>query len=295
MTNEEKNGVRYALAAYGAWGLFPLYWKLLQTSPSVVILFHRVLWSWVFYSFYRAYRERRWSFGFPANKRLLLQISGSALLISVNWLTYIWAVNGGHIVESSLGYFINPLMNVLFGTFLLRERLSRDQTVAVVMAAIGVVILSVEAGRPPWIALALALTFSAYGLARKKIEVGSFAGGQAESLLMVVPVLLLTISQGVNPLSASARDWIFFVGAGVVTGLPLIWFVEAGKRLPYSFLGFFQYIAPTLQFLTGVLVFRETVTPLKMAGFATIWLGLAWMLGRSAWTYSRARVAQPSR
>jgi chloramphenicol-sensitive protein RarD len=292
MTTESatsKTGVRDALLAYGAWGLFPLYWKMLESVPALSILFHRILWSWVFYTFYRGVLHRQWSIGVPKSWHTRGGLLLAATLLSINWFLYIWAVNNGHIVESSLGYFINPLVNVLLGVIVLKEVLNRDQKIAVLLAVIGVAVLTWEAGRLPWIALALAVTFSLYGLIRKQISISSVQGGQAESFLMFFVVLGLLWQQGMSVKPANLHDGILLVGAGVVTGLPLLWFVEAAKKLPYYVMGFFQYIAPSLQFLTGVLIFHEPMSGWKLAGFSLIWAGMGWLLFRTSMNYRAAR------
>lgn len=289
-----KSGVRDALLAYSAWGLFPLYWKMLDTVPALSILFHRILWSWVFYTLILGIVHQKWNFGIPKSWHTRGGLLLGAALLSVNWFLYIWAVNSGHIVETSLGYFINPLVNILLGVVVLKEVLNRDQKIAVVMALLGVAVLTWEAGRLPWIALALAVTFSLYGLIRKKIDIGSVQGGQAESFLMFFVVLGLLWQQGMSVVPPTTQDGFLLVGAGVVTGLPLLWFVQAAKKLPYYVMGFFQYLAPSLQFLTGVLIFREPMTPWKLVGFAMIWAGMGWLLFRTAMKYRhmRRRAAQ---
>ncbi|MBX2989086.1 MAG: EamA family transporter RarD [Bdellovibrionaceae bacterium] len=274
MLKNVPEGTRSALLAYTAWGLFPLYWKLLGHLPALAIFGQRVFWSLVFYSLMRALWRRERMFSFRLTVRQWWGIALSSLLIGGNWLLYIWAVNTGHIVETSLGYFINPLVNILLGVAFLQERLTRSQKVAVLLALAGVVVLTVEGGRLPWIALALATTFSLYGFTRKKIGVPALEGAQLEALLMLAPVALLVSREHFAWGSVSWVDWGFLVGAGVVTGLPLLWFIEAARRLPYYLMGFFQYIAPTLQFLTGVLIFREPLTSWKLVGFAFIWAGI---------------------
>ncbi|MBX3033236.1 MAG: EamA family transporter RarD [Bdellovibrionaceae bacterium] len=274
MLKNLSEGARYALLAYTAWGLFPLYWKLLGHLPALAIFGQRVFWSLVFYSLMRAVWRRERMFSFRLLPRQWWGIALSSLLIGSNWLLYIWAVNTDHIVETSLGYFINPLVNILLGVVFLHERLTRPQKIAVLLALAGVLVLTVEGGRLPWIALALAATFSLYGFTRKKIGVPTLEGAQLEALLMLAPVALLVSREPFAWGTVSWVDWGFLVGAGVVTGLPLLWFIEAAKRLPYYLMGFFQYIAPTLQFLTGVVIFHEPLTTWKLVGFAFIWAGI---------------------
>lgn len=279
-------GARYAILAYSAWGLFPLYWKLLAGVPALSVLLHRIFWCILFYSALRLRRSRHGVFGFRLSPKDWLGVSVAAVFIGTNWLLYIWAVNAGHIVETSLGYFINPLINILLGIVFFKERLLRYQKVAVFLALIGVGILTWEAGRIPWIALSLAITFSLYGFLRKRIDVGSVEGGQLESLLILLPVAAVVLFLGKPLVPERSVDWVFLIGSGIVTGLPLIWFVEAAKRLPYYLLGFFQYLAPTLQFFTGVVIFHEPLSTWKFTGFAFIWAGIAWLLWK---TLRRAR------
>jgi chloramphenicol-sensitive protein RarD len=267
--NQQSEGYKYAILAYGAWGFFPIYWKLLASTHSLVILAHRLFWTWVFYTGYRFFKEKKLQLGVLKNKTELKAILLSASLITCNWLLYIWGVNSGHIVETSLGYFMNPLVNVLLGVFLLKEKLSSPQKTALIFATIGV----------------LYLTYN-MGFARKQMPLSGLHGGQAESLLMMGPLLALVFMLGEQPLQLNLREWGLLVLSGVVTGLPLIWFVEAGQRMPYSTLGFFQYLAPTLQFLCGVFLFGEVMNLSKLMGFLLIWFGLIWLLYK---TYSQAK------
>ncbi|HRO67282.1 MAG TPA: EamA family transporter RarD [Pseudobdellovibrionaceae bacterium] len=279
-------GARYAILAYSAWGLFPLYWKLLYDVPALTVLLHRIFWCILFYSGLRVYGSGKNAFRFRLSAKEWPGVFAAAIFIGTNWLLYIWAVNAGHIVETSLGYFINPLINILLGIVFFKEKLLRHQKVAVLLALIGVSVLTWEAGRIPWIALSLAMTFSLYGFLRKRIDVGSIEGGQLESLLILVPVFAAALFLGKPLVPDRNVDWIFLIASGVVTGLPLIWFVEAAKRLPYYLLGFFQYLAPTLQFFTGVVIFHEPLSSWKFVGFAFIWSGIAWLLWK---TLRRAR------
>lgn len=277
MSSSTVHGARYALLAYSAWGLFPLYWKLLREVPALSVLLHRVFWSFIFYVVLTWWLNRRKEQKFLSSSQMLGTLLAS-LFIGTNWFLYIWAVNDGQIVETSLGYFINPLINVILGVIFFKERLLRSHKIAFGFAVIGVGVLTWEAGRIPWIALVLALTFGLYGLLRKKIQITSYEGGLWESLLMLLPVAGLVWWQELPVAPARSVDWVFLVGSGIVTGLPLIWFVEAAKRLPYYLMGFFQYLAPTLQFLTGVLIFHEPLSPGKLFGFIFIWVGIGWLL-----------------
>lgn len=273
-------GARYAILAYSAWGLFPLYWKLLQDVPALTILLHRIFWAFLFFTLYRLIREKTlWKNSVQGIQWPAVLFAAS--LIGTNWFLYIWAVNAGHIVETSLGYFINPLINVLLGVTFLGERLKAYQKISVALAFLGVVILTFDGGRPPWIALILGVTFSLYGLVRKRVQIGSVEGGQLESLLLLGPALAAVLVFQQPFLPERQMDWIWLVGAGLVTGQPLIWFVEAARRLPYYVMGFFQYLAPTLQFVTGVVIFQEELGPLRFVGFCFIWSGILWMIFHS--------------
>lgn len=284
-------GARFALLAYGSWGLFPLYWKQIQGVPALEILFHRVVWSVAFYVALTRLRTGRVVPQIRWTPRRALGLAVSALLVGTNWLIYIYGVNSNQIVETSLGYFINPLINVLLGVVVLGERLERAHQIAVGLAAAGVLVIGLSTGKVPWIALALGISFSAYGLIRKRLEVDALAGVLVESVALVLPCWWIVASFGPGLTAEhSAHDWAFLLGAGVATGLPLLWFSEAAKRLPYYLLGFFQYLAPTLQFLVGVVVFREAMTPEKLVGFALIWSGISLVLYRNLMR-GRARVS----
>lgn len=287
--NNEK-GTRYAILAYSAWGLFPLYWKLLGHVPALEILLSRVFWSWIFYSllliFYKSTSARKNEISIHAAKiewAHLKLVLGASVLLAFNWFIYIWAVNAGHIVETSLGYFITPLINVALGVFIQKETLSKEKKISISIAAVGVLILTLEAGMLPWIALGLALTFGLYGLLKKRANVSGVKSGQIESFAMILPVLALHLFSNSSLLLFSSElqkpelTWFFLILSGVITGLPLIWFTEAARRLPLNVLGMFQYIAPTFQFLIGVVIFHETVSTLKWLGFAAIWLALILM------------------
>lgn len=269
------SGIPYALAAYTAWGLFPAYWKLLKHVPSSEILAHRIVWASVFFLVLGFIRDRA---GAAAKLRLAVKkwraLGLASLLIGANWWVYIYAVNHGFVLESSLGYFINPLVNVALGSLFLGERLARIQKVAVGIAALGVLQLAAQGDHVPYIALFLAGSFGTYGLLRKKLGLDPLSASAVESLFLTVPALAYL---GAAP-GAGDRTfldfWMLMLG-GVVTGLPLLWFMEAAKRLPLSTLGFFQYLAPSLQFSLAVFAFGEAFTAVHAKGFAMIWAALA--------------------
>lgn len=273
-------GPVYAVGAYATWGLFPLYWKLLLHVPPLQILAHRILWSMVFVGGLLLW-QRRWRELVLAlrSRRTLLTMCGSTVLIGINWYLYIWAVNSGHVLETSLGYFINPLVNVLLGMAFLKERLRPWQWVSVLLAAVGVLNLALSSGQPPWISLALAASFGTYGLLRKIAQVESLVGLAVETALLSIPAGMLCVWWEVDGVAAfghgDARSNGLLVFAGVVTALPLLWFADAAKRMPLSTLGFFQYLAPTGQFLLAILLYKETFTATHTVTFACIWSALA--------------------
>lgn len=275
----QNKGILYGVAAYTAWGLLPIYWKLLGAVPALEILSHRMVWSLLFLLLLLRYRKQ-WGWLRPAlrNWRTVLLYLVTAVLLSVNWGVYIWAVNSGHIVEGSLGYFMNPLVNVLLGVVLLRERLRRWQVVAVVAAVLGVVLLTLRVGRLPWIALTLAFSFGFYALLRKKAPLDSLPGLSLETALMFIPALIYVVwtqARGTAVfLHTDLRIALLLPLAGVVTALPLLWFGTAAQHVTLTTLGILQYIAPTLQFLLGVLVYGEPFDQGKLLGYSFIWLAL---------------------
>lgn len=273
-------GIWYAVAAYTAWGLFPIYWKLLHDVPAIQLINHRIVWSFVLLAIvigvFRQWREFRAAVLAPK----VLRIYGiAAVLVSLNWFTYVWAVNAGHIVETSLGYFINPLISIVFGVIILGERLRRWQWVAVGLAGCGVAYLTFDYGRLPWIALTLAVTFALYGLVKKLAPLNSVHGLALETGLLFVPavgyLVFAEMAGGGAFLHAGFRTNALLVGAGIATTVPLVLFASAARRIPLSWIGVLQYIAPTLQFLLGVAVYGETLTLHRLAGFGLVWAALA--------------------
>jgi chloramphenicol-sensitive protein RarD len=275
-----RNGVVFAAGAYTAWGVLPIFWRLLRPVPALEILAHRVAWALVVAVVLVTYRgEWRWLGAATRSRRTLLLFMASATLLSLNWFVYIWAVNAGYIVETSLGYFINPLVNVLLGMLFLKERLRIGQAVAVVIALGGVVYLAVLYGSLPWIALALAFSFGGYGLLRKIAALESLEGFTFETLLLFLPALgylLYREWQGVAAFGhVGVGTSLLLALAGVATAVPLLLFAAGARRISMTTLGILQYIAPTLQFTIGVLIFGETLTPQRLSGFGLIWLALA--------------------
>lgn len=281
-------GILSALAAYILWGLFPLYFKSLQAIAPLEILAHRVLWSLLFLAAVLAWR-RQWSWigAVSRQPKILAGFAASALLLSVNWSIYIWSVNGGRVIDASLGYFINPLVNVLLGFLLLGERLRRAQWMAVALAVAGVAWLTWQSGHPPWIALALAATFGLYGLLRKTAALGALEGLSLETMVLF-PLALgylayLTFAGRNGFLHAPpATQWLL-AAAGPITAVPLLLFASGARRIPLSLLGLLQYIGPTLQLLLGVWLYHEPFGGARLAGFAMIWAALALYTAEGLW------------
>ncbi len=273
-------GVWYAIGAYGMWGLFPIYWKALHHVPALQLISHRVVWSsLVLLTVLVASRQLRQFRDAGPGWRVLCLYLASAVIIGTNWLIYIWSVNAGFIIETSLGYFINPLVSVLLGVVVLRERLRPAQWLPIGLAAAGVLYLTFTYGTVPWIALSLAATFGSYGLIKKISPLGSLYGQALETGLLLPPALLYLFIVEATGESAflhhgPASD-LLLVGAGFVSTLPLLLFSSAARRIPLSQIGILQYISPTLQFLLGVLVYREPFGRAQLVGFAIVWVALA--------------------
>jgi len=267
------------LAAYLIWGSFPLYWPLLKPAGAVEILANRVVWSLASVALFlgvasgrRAWRE------LPRDRRSLKLLTAAGVLIGVNWGVYIWGVNHGHVVETSLGYFINPLVTVALGVVVLHERLRPAQWAAVGVAAVGVVVLTVQAGRPPWIALVLAFSFGAYGLVKKIVGVSPMNGLVVEAAILA-PIaagyLAVQASRGVGTFTThGAGHAALLASTGVVTVIPLLLFAGAAPRIALSRLGLMQYMTPTIQFLIGVTVRHEPLPAARLVGFCLVWLAL---------------------
>jgi chloramphenicol-sensitive protein RarD len=288
-------GLAAATAAFVIWGLFPVYLHPLSIVPATQVIAHRIVWSCLFILLWMTLRGELGQLGATLRRPALLsRLMLTASLISANWLVYVWSVTHEHIVDTSLGYYINPLMNVLLGVLLLHERLNRAQWLAVSLAAVAVLYLALLAGRPPWIALALATSFSLYGLLRKVISVEALPGLATETLLLL-------------PLAAGYLAWcqaegsggfvahgpaitLLLIGCGPITAVPLFLFAYGARALPYSTVGVLQYIAPSLQLVCGVYLYHESFGAARAAGFALIWLALL-IYAADAWRSARARRA----
>lgn len=272
-------GFWYGIGAYASWGVFPLYWKLLTGVPVLQLICHRILWSSVLLISYVALTGQasplRESLRSPAVRRTY---ATAAALIAVNWFGFIWAVNAGFIVETSLGYFINPLLSVLLGVFVVGERLRPGQWAAVATAASGVLYLTIAHGKLPWISLLLATTFAFYGLVKKRAPLGSVQGLTLETGMLALPALLLLLWSeyaGVGAfLHRPPPTTALLLGAGAVTTAPLLMFATAARSIPMFWIGILQYIAPTLQLAIGVLVYAEPFTHDSLVGFSMVWAAL---------------------
>ena len=276
---ESRRGLTYGIAAYGLWGLFPLYWPLLEPAGAVEILAHRVLWSLVAVALVVAVLRRGPAVrAVLAARRTRLLLMGAAGVITVNWGAYIWGVTNDRVVETSLGYFINPLVTVLMGVLILGERLRRLQWAAVGLAAVAVVVLTVDYGRPPWVALVLAFSFGTYGLAKKQAGVDAVESLTVETLF-IGPLAAAYVAwlawQGTGDFGhhGAAHAWMFTT-AGVVTVIPLLCFGAAAIRVSMVTIGLLQYIAPILQFALGVLWFHEDMPASRWIGFVLVWVAL---------------------
>jgi chloramphenicol-sensitive protein RarD len=275
-----QTGILSAALAFLCWGLFPLYFHAIDEVPPLQILAHRMIWSLLFLLVVLTVR-RQWGWLRLARQpRVLGVFAGSACLLSINWLIYIWSVNNGHVIEASLGYFINPLVNIMFGYLLLKERLRRAQWLAIAVAALGVAWLTWQAGTMPWIALALAASFGGYGLMRKTAPLGALEGLSFETMVLfplaAAYVTWLTL-HGQNAFlnTPSNATRALLLAAGPITAIPLLLFASGARQIPLSVLGLLQYLSPTLQFLLGVWLFHEAFTAERLVGFVLIWLALA--------------------
>jgi len=272
-------GILAAVVAYVLWGILPVYWKWLHTVPALEILCHRTVWSLVFVVLVLMVRNQwAWIRQVRSSKRTLAIFAGSTCLLGLNWFTYIWAVNAGHVVDASLGYFINPLVSVLLGVLFLREQLRPWQVVAIGLATGGVLFLTLGLGAFPWIALTLALTFGFYGLLRKTAPLGSLEGLGLETAILSVPAFVYLVYLQLSGVSAFGHAGVTVSGllafTGVVTAFPLLMFAYAARSTTLATVGILQYIAPTLQFLLGVLVYGEPFSHTRLIGFAVIWTAL---------------------
>lgn len=288
----------YAVGAYTLWGLLPIFWKALGMVPAIEIMAHRVVWT-VGVAFVLLGYQRNWGWlaAVARSRRVALTFLATGLLITLNWFIFIWAANAGYLLETSLGYFINPLVSVLLGVIVLKERLRFGQWLAMAVALAGVLYLTLSYGRLPWIALSLAVSFALYGLLRKTAALGSLEGLTLETSFVFLPALAYLLSRasaGTGAFGhAGATTTPLLACTGIATAAPLLLFAAGARRMPLTSLGILQYIAPTLQFLLGVVVYGETLSLTRLAGFCLIWLALVLYTSEGLLQASRTMRLQP--
>lgn len=311
----DRKGIIAAVLAYSAWGFFPLYWHLISRVSALETMSHRVIWSLIFYAAVAGVQGQLSQFGsIFLNPQTRKKLSVAAVFIAFNWLLYVWAVTHGHVMETSLGYFIIPLINVAIGALIFKERLAKLQKLSLFFAVVGVVWLTVDYGRPPWIALGLAVTFASYGYIKKTVTGDATILSMVETSVLVPFAIVgaavirwnastnafqpaaidtsgsvssatfpwfstwfepLNAALSTSPASLTTAEWALMIGGGAITGVPLLLFGIAAQRLPLSILGFFQYLSPSFQFLAAIFFFNEPLENSRLAGFASIWVALA--------------------
>ncbi|QLL24556.1 EamA family transporter RarD [Actinobacteria bacterium IMCC26103] len=276
--NKQKLGLIYGVSAYLLWGLFPLYWPLLEPANSLEIVSHRAVWTMVFCLIVlyatKALKSTLATFKRP---KVAAKLFATTILISINWLVYIWATNNGHVVEASLGYYINPLIVIAFGVILLKERMRPLQWTAVSIATVGVLVLTIDYGRLPWVALGLALSWGSYGLMKKQLGLGALEGLAIETLIAFIPYcgyLVFIGAKGEGQFGHGAGLTALLISAGAITAIPLLLFNGSTTRLPFTTIGLLQYITPTIQFSIGVWIRHEAMPTARWVGFIFIWLAL---------------------
>lgn len=294
MTQDNKTGIWYTLSAFTIWGILPLYWHLLKDIPASQILAHRMIWSFVFVALLltlkKHWKQIKQVF---RSKKSVLTIFGCALFITANWFTYIWAVTNGHVIDTSLGYYINPLISVAFGTIFLREKLTKWQWVALGLAAIGVGIETVTYGKVPWIALVLAVTFAFYGLLKKLLKTEAIISLGVETIV-VAPFALIYLFFAEGSQSAISNltltNMLLLMLSGVATAIPLLWFAEGARRVSLSMVGFLQYVSPTATLVLGIFFFHEDFNQTQLLSFVFIWIAvLLFTLSQIHWTKQQTR------
>ena len=283
MNHARRTGMMAALSTYLIWGVLPLYWNLLARAEANEILAHRIIWSFVFMVVVLMVTKRWQSFkedcrALWQDKKRAAILLLAAFTISLNWLTYIWAVNHGHVIDTSIGYYINPLMSVLFGIVFVRERISGLKKISLLLAAIGIVLMTYQLGKLPWVAVALAVSFSVYGALKKQLHLNPFSSITLETLLMVpfaVPYIGILMMSPANHFSLATPDLaLYLMGTGVVTAVPLVLFSYGANLLPLNVLGFFQYISPTIGLLLGIFFFHETFGMAQISALGFVWVAI---------------------
>src|SRR5690625_2653927 len=284
---EEKTGIFYITAAYILWGFLPIYWKLIDYVPADEILAHRIVWSFIL-MICIVLALRKWTPFVQEckrifnNKKQLFCITSASIVISLNWLTYIWAVNSDYVIQASLGYYINPLVSILLGMLVLKETLTKRQWVSFAIAGIAVLYLTFSFGVFPWVSLVLAFTFGLYGLLKKMVDISAMFGLTIETMI-VTPIAAIYLfafpRQTISINSLSAGTGLLVIGAGIATAIPLLFFASGAKYIPLAMVGFLQYIAPTIMLMLGVFLFKETFSTAHFIAFALIWTALIIYMG----------------
>jgi chloramphenicol-sensitive protein RarD len=287
MERENTLGIIYTMGAYILWGILPIYWKWIDEVPALEILAHRVIWSFIFVLIIVVILKRKILKNFfqvqMSQKKTWIGLFLASLFISINWFTYIYAVNTNHIVEASLGYYINPLIAVLLGVFVLREKVNKMQAISFILAGIGVLYMTLSVGKIPWISLILALSFGLYGLSKKLIKVDSILGLLLETLFILPFAFLFIAYLGVNDMQSfsagSITNDLLLIGSGIATAIPLLWFGVGAQKIPLYLVGFLQYISPTISLILGVVLYGESFTVDHLITFACIWIAIAMFSG----------------
>ena len=288
------SGILYGLSAYVLWGMFPLFFKQLQAASAIEVVLHRMVWSLVFVLIVLAVLRRwNWLGDVRRSPALLGKFAVSALLLAGNWLSYVWAVNNGHVLDASLGYFILPLINVALGFIFLHERPHKAQWAAFALAATGVLWMAVQSGHVPWLALLIAMTFGFYGLMRKTATLGALEGMSLETMLLAPLAVVALLWAGPSGPGSQwpahdAHTWLFFLLSGPVTAIPLLLFAAGARRVPLSTMGFLQYITPSILALMGVFLYGEPFAGPRAVGFVFIWVALALYTAEGLWAGRRA-------
>lgn len=276
--NKDRLGLLFGVSAYSLWGLFPLYWPLLEPANPLEIVSHRAVWTVAFCVIILALtKSLKSTLATFKRKHVAVRLFATSFLISINWLVYIWATNNGHVVEASLGYYINPIIMIAMGVILLHEKMRKMQWISIAIASTGVLVLTIDYGRLPWIAIALALSWGSYGFIKKTLGLGALEGLAIETMISSVPYLGYLIflgSQGKGQFGQGILITTLMISAGAVTAIPLLLFNGATTRLPFTIIGLLQYITPTLQFGLGVWVLHEDMPAARWAGFMIIWVAL---------------------
>lgn len=292
------SGILYGLSAYVLWGMFPLFFKQLQAASAIEVVLHRMVWSLVFVLIVLAVLRRwNWLGDVRRSPALLGKFAVSALLLAGNWLSYVWAVNNGHVLDASLGYFILPLINVALGFVFLHERPRKAQWAAFALAATGVLWMAVQSGHVPWLALLIAMTFGFYGLMRKTATLGALEGMSLETMLLAPLAVVALLWAGPSGPGSQwpahdAHTWLFFLLSGPVTAIPLLLFAAGARRVPLSTMGFLQYITPSILALMGVFLYGETFAGPRAVGFVFIWVALLLYTAEGLWAGRRAAAAR---